>query len=67
MRSISRKRDTKGVNKTKMATRDVSINSVLQDRNLVDDKNDTIRNKKAVQQLQAAMKASNASAKRKGI
>ena len=46
MRSISRKRDNKGVIKSKIATREASINSVLQDKHLVDDKNETIRNKK---------------------
>ena len=48
MRSISRKRDDKGVSKTKIGTREASINSVLQDKNLLDDKNDTLRTKKAV-------------------
>ena len=49
MRSISRKRDDKGISKTKFATREASINSVLQDKNLVEEKNETLRTKKAVQ------------------
>lgn len=45
MRSTSRKRDEKGITKTKIATREASANSINREKNNLDDKNDTLRKK----------------------